>query len=317
MELPFVAVSGKAKRMPTILFPEVREFLKYLGDTKGLSQNTVAAYGNDLNQFARFLEDRGAESWNVDRATIAGFLSFLIEREYEPSSQARKLAAVKSMYKYLVSEGKAQADPTKGLGGARVAKKHPTVISVADVDRLLAAAAATRTPEGYRDSAMLELLYATGMRVSELVALDVDDIQFEPGVVICGRGGGRQRPLPFGARAGHAVVGYIRGARRKLFKFPDEAALFLNHRGKRLTRQGFWLIIKGHAAAATIETPITPHTLRHSFATHRLRGDTSIPEVQSLLGHASPATTQIYLELAREKGAADPALPGTAGPRPK
>jgi integrase/recombinase XerD len=317
IDLRLMAATARAKRMPVILRPEVISYLQYLGDTKGLSQNTIAAYGNDLNQFARYLEDCGADSWDVDRATVSGFLTFLIEREYEPSSQARKLAAVKSMYKYLRSEGKSHADPTQGLGSARVTKKRPTVISVAEMDRLLSAAAATRTPEGYRDSAMLELLYATGMRVSELVALDVDDTEFERGVVICGRGGSRQRTLPFGARAGHALLGYIRGARRKLFKYPDEAALFLNHRGKRLTRQGSWLIIKGHAATAALSTPITPHTLRHSFATHRLRGDTSIPEVQSLLGHASPATTQIYLELAREKGSVDPALPGNAGPRPK
>ncbi len=302
----------RAKRKPPVLLLEIPNFLKYLSDEKGLSANTGAAYGNDLNQFARFLSDRGFDSWNADRTAISAFLSFLADREYEPSSQARKLAAVKSMYRFLVSEGKALADPTKGLGGARVTKKRPTVISVDDVDRLLAAASSTRTPEGHRDSAMLELLYATGMRVSELVALDVDDVQFDSGVVMCGRDGGRQRHLPFGARAVHAVLGYVRGARRKLLKSPDEAALFLNHRGKRLTRQGFWLIIKGHAAAAMIETPTTPHTLRHSFATHRLRGDTSIPEVQSLLGHASPATTQVYLELAREKGAVDAALPGSA-----
>ena len=312
-----MAAVRRVKRKPSVLLLEIPNFLKYLSDEKGLSANTVAAYGNDLNQFAKFLDDRGFHSWNADRTAISAFLSFLADREYEPSSQARKLAAVKSMYRFLVSEGKAPADPTKGLGGARVTKKRPTVISVGDVDRLLAAASSTRTPEGYRDSAMLELLYATGMRVSELVALDVDDVQFDSGAVMCGRGGGRQRHLPFGARAGHAVLGYVRGARRKLLKSPDEPALFLNHRGKRLTRQGFWLIIKGHAAAAMIETPTTPHTLRHSFATHRLRGDMSIPEVQSLLGHASPATTQVYLELAREKGAVDAALPGSAGPGPK
>lgn len=311
-----MAAARKSKRKSPGLLVEIPNFLRYLRDEKGLSANTVAAYGNDLKQFAKFLDDRGFDSWNADRSAISEFLNFLAGREYEPSSQARKLAAVKSMYRFLVSEGKAAADPTKGLGGARVTKKRPTVISVGDVDRLLAAAASTRTPEGYRDSAMLELLYATGMRVSELVALDVDDVQFDAGVVMCGRGGGRQRHLPFGARAGHAVLGYVRGARRKLLKSPDEPALFLNHRGRRLTRQGFWLIIKGHAAAAMIETPTTPHTLRHSFATHRLRGDTSIPEVQSLLGHASPATTQVYLELAREKGAID-ALPGSATSGPK
>ena len=310
-------VTDKISRAPSYLGREVEEFLRYLGQTKGLADNTLAAYGNDLNQFARFLEDRSETSWDVGKRTVADFLNYLVQREYQPSSQARKLAAVKGIYRFLKSEGRAQVDPTKGLGGARVTKKRPTVISVAEVDQLLAEAALARTPEGYRDSAMLELLYATGMRVSELVAVDVDDVDFETGEVVCGRGGERQRPLPFGARAGHAVKLYVRSWRRRILRSPEEPALFLNHRGKRLTRQGFWLIIKGHASAAGIDTAITPHTLRHSFATHRLRGDTPIPEVQSLLGHASPATTQIYVELAREKGALEAVLPGTAGHRTK
>ena len=298
---------------------DVSEFLRYLGESKGLSANTIAAYGNDLSQFGKFLDDRGEASWLVEPTTVASFLERLIQREYEPSSQARKLAAVKAMYRYLVGAGKVGDDPSKDIGGARVAKRRPTVISVDEVDCLLEAARSSRTAEGYRDSAMLELLYATGMRVSELVALNLEDADFDGGVVTCCRGGSRERRVPFGPRVQQALRAYVYGPRRTLGKAESERALFLNHRGRRLTRQGFWLIIKGHAREAGIETPITPHTLRHSFATHRLRSDSSIPEVQSLLGHASPATTQIYVELAREKsaGALHPALPGSRPTRPQ
>lgn len=301
---------------PGRLGDEVQAFLYYIKHSKGLSENTMAAYGNDLRQFARFVEGRSETSWQIARSTVTAFLEFLVQREYKPSSQARKLAAVKAMFRYLGTKGAVPNDPTSGVDGARVTKKRPTIISVAEVDRLLAAAGAIRSPEGYRDSAMLELLYATGMRVSELVALDVQHVSLEAERVVCGHGGGRERPAPFGPRVAKALSAYIRGARRELLKTPGERALFLNHRGKRLTRQGFWLIIKGHARGARIETPITPHTIRHSFATHRLRNDGSIPEVQSLLGHASPATTQIYVELAREKDGMEAVLPGSRARRP-
>ena len=290
--------------------PDIERFLDYLQETRGLSRNTMAAYGNDLRQYADYLGEQGVAGWDVQAITVSGFLEMLISREYAVSSQARKLAAVKAMYRYLVEEGVVRSDPSKDIGGARVTKKRPNIISVGEADRLLAAASSTSTPEGYRDSAMLELLYGTGMRVSEIVALDSIDIDIDRLMVNCGRGTNRERKIPFGPRVVQALGRYMRGARDKLLGVRTATALFLNHRGRRLTRQGFWLIIKGHASSAEIDSTITPHTLRHSFATHRLRNDGTIPEVQSVLGHASPATTQIYLELAHEKGAAG-VLPGS------
>ncbi len=290
--------------------PDIERFLDYLQETRGLSRNTMAAYGNDLRQYADYLGEQGVVGWDVPVITVSGFLEMLISREYAASSQARKLAAVKAMYRYLVEEGVVGSDPSKDIGGARVTKKRPNIISVGEADRLLAAASSTSTPEGYRDSAMLELLYGTGMRVSEIVALDSIDIDIDRLMVNCGRGTNRERKIPFGPRVVQALGRYMRGARDKLLGVRTATALFLNHRGRRLTRQGFWLIIKGHARSAEIDSTITPHTLRHSFATHRLRNDGTIPEVQSVLGHASPATTQIYLELAHEKGAAG-VLPGS------
>ena len=290
---------------------DIARFLDYLRESRGLSGNTVSAYGNDLAQFAKFLNQKKAPNWDVPANTISAFLEMLISREYAPSSQARKLAATKAMYRYLVSNNTIAQDPSKDIGGARVTKKRPVIISVGEVDRLLAAAAASSSPEGYRDSAMLELLYATGMRVSEIVALNDIDVDIRNLRVICGRSTNRERQIPFGPRVVQALGSYLNHAREKLLAGRPASALFLNHRGRRLTRQGFWLIIKGHARDARITGSITPHTLRHSFATHQLRNDGTIPEVQSVLGHASPATTQIYLELAREKGGIGGPLPGS------
>jgi integrase/recombinase XerD len=225
----------------------------------------------------------------------------LVRREYESSSQARKLAAVKALYRYLLSEGALGADPSAEVSGTRVKKRRPKVLSPAQVQRLLGQSWGDRTPERMRDRAMMEALYATGMRVSELVGLDVDDFNGARPALALSRGGPHARVVPVGARAAAAVADYIQDGRAKLLRRVNEHAMFLNHRGNRLTRQGFWLIIKGYARRANISTPITPHTLRHSFATHRLRAEGSVREVQELLGHASPATTQIYAELAREQ----------------
>ena len=308
---PERAASATGRASATDLRTDIERFLDYLQEARGLSSNTLSAYGNDLRQFADYLRKQETTGWEVPAATISGFLEMLISREYAPSSQARKLAAVKAMYRYLRLEQLVAHDPSKEIGGARVTKKRPRIISVGEVDRLLAAAATSSTPEGYRDSAMLELLYATGMRVSEIVALDRGDVDIHHLRVTCGRGTTRERQIPFGPRVVQALGSYLGSPREKLLGGRVAADLFLNHRGRRLTRQGFWLIIKGHASEAGIASSITPHTLRHSFATHQLRNDGTIPEVQSVLGHASPATTQIYLELAREKGAMGGVLPGS------
>ncbi len=211
--------------------PDIERFLDYLQETRGLSRNTMAAYGNDLRQYAEYLGDQVA-GWEVPATTVSGFLEMLISREYAASSQARKLAAVKAMYRYLVEEGVVGSDPSKDIGGARVTKKRPNIISVGEADRLLAAAAASSTPEGYRDSAMLELLYGTGMRVSEIVALDSVDIDIDRLVVNCGRGTNRERKIPFGPRVVQALGSYMREAREKLLGVrpaADPAGVLADH----------------------------------------------------------------------------------------
>ncbi len=278
----------------------VDDFVQHLRTERGLSKNTLAAYRSDLRQFETFLHKAGYGDWDIPPKMIRSFMTDLIQREYRQTSRARKLAAVKALYRYLLSSEAVTTDPTAGMDGARVARRRPRIISTAEVERLLEQAADASTPERMRDRAMLEALYATGMRVSELVELNVDDVDCWAREIVLGRDGANARTVPLSERAAEALQAYLTNGREKLLRRVDEPAVFLNHRGNRLTRQGFWLIVKAYAKRSNIETPITPHTLRHSFAAHRLQGDSSVREVQKLLGHASPATTQIYAELARE-----------------
>jgi integrase/recombinase XerD len=304
----------------------VEEFLAHLAGEKGFSGNTLAAYNNDLTQFIEFLRsDEGVpdfapppggadppESWEtVDRAAILDFLIFLRERNYATSTVARKIAAVKSFFHWLAAHDLVPRDPTVDLESPRVSKYLPRAISVTDVDALLLQPALSETPEALRDRAMLEVLYASGMRVSELVALNVDDVVGDLSdtgqAAVRARGkGNKERSIPIeGATAPVALRDYLQRGRPRLASDPDEQALFLNHRGQRLTRQGFWLILKAYARAAGIED-ITPHTLRHSFAAHKLKGGANLRDVQQLLGHASISTTQIYTHVESGSGQGRP-----------
>jgi len=276
----------------------VEDFVEHLRVERGLSANTLSAYRSDLNQFREYMARAERDSWSVPPAFVRQFMNELVQREYEPSSQARKLAALKSLYRYLLSAGVVTSDPTAGLDGARVKKRLPQTLSRAQVERLLQEAASGRAPDNLRDRAMLEALYATGMRVSELAALDLADVDRAEETITLARDGSGERRVPLRGRALAAVEDYLAAGRARLKPSADEPALFLNHRGARLTRQGFWLIVKTYARRAGIKAHITPHTLRHSFAEHRLRADGNVRQVQQLLGHASLATTQIYAELA-------------------
>ena len=278
----------------------IEEFVRHLDDERGLAANTRAAYRSDLLQFEEFLRGSRYEGWDVPPKLVREFMTDLVHREYRQASQARKLAAVKAMYRYLKSSHKVVNDPTAGLGGTPVAKRRPQVISTSDVERLLEQASDPSTPEEMRDRALLETLYATGLRVSELVALDVEDLDDHFQRVTLAKVSSRSRTVPFNDRSSEAMRTYIEDGRTKLLRQVNEPAVFLNHRGKRLTRQGFWLIVKAYASRAGIEATITPHTLRHSFATHRLQGEGNLREIQELLGHRSSSTTKVYAELARE-----------------
>ncbi|MCO5220403.1 MAG: tyrosine recombinase [Thermomicrobiales bacterium] len=301
----FTIQAGGSKGMQSekSLTVTIGEFIDELTTERGFSVNTVAAYRNDLSQFAEYLSAPPAEDqlpplpdWSGLTAEHLGrYLSYMYGRQYAASTVARKTAAIKSFCHYLTSNGALREDPSQSLASPRVNRYVPRAISEQDVRLLLdqpRQAATSRRPDALRDLAMIETLYSSGMRVSELVALDVDDVDFHLNQIACPGKAGRRRQVPLRAQAIEAIDDYLKNGRSEL-AHPDETALFVNHRGSRLTRQGFWLILKAYAEEAQIEN-ITPHTLRHSFATHALRDGAELRDVQQLLGHVSISTTQVY-----------------------
>ena len=282
---------------------KIDTFLNYMSVERGVSPNTQTAYRSDLNQFVDFLKESWfggvpVQGWRqVDEGAVTAFVARLIDLEYSDTTRARKVASLKSMFSFLKDEGDVDGDPTENLSAPRVGRSLPKSLAVEEVDLLLDTAASADTPEAKRDSSMLELLYASGMRVSELVSLDTDDVDLEQRSVRCFGKGAKERIIPIHQKAADAVAEYLEEARPDLLTKRSGRAAFLNRRGARLTRQGFWLILKGHAERAGITTRITPHSLRHSFATHLLEGGAPLRHVQELLGHASISTTQVYTHL--------------------
>ena len=279
---------------------DVSRFLGMLETERGCSTNTIAAYRNDLGQFAEYMrENLGLSSWReLGRDHLTRYLLFLRERGYADSTIARKVAAVKSFCGFLVQDETLREDPSEIMPSPRVAKIVPRALTHADMQALLDQPAQQQpTPESLRDRAMLEVLYATGIRVSELTSLDVDDLDLDYRRVRCGRNPERVRWIPLSDGALSAVSTYLEIGRPLLVRSRDQPALFLNHRGNRLTRQGFWLILKSYAEAADLGD-ITPHTIRHTFAAHALGQGRDLHDVQRILGHTSIATTQVYQQVA-------------------
>lgn len=270
----------------------------------GTNQNTVVAYRNDLKQVCSYLKRQQIENWQqVTQDHIAGYLlEMRVAQAYRPATIARKLAALKTFFRYMESTGIIVSDPIENLGAPRIQRELPHILSQEQIADLIHQVD-VETPAGKRDFAMLQMLYATGMRVSELISLKIDDFDAYSATIVCpGRNGRskRERVLPLPTTVVEATNRYLHTARPALAaRHPDEQALFLNHHGERLTRQGFWLIIKGYARQAGI-TEITPHMLRHSFAILMLQGGMELRSVQELLGHAHISTTQVYNQLARE-----------------
>jgi integrase/recombinase XerD len=316
---------------------DVDRFLRILETERGFSLNTIFAYRNDLNQFLLFLHGESADGAGRDASNgdlpaaaassvplepqrpkswdqltdqhLTDYLLDLRSRKYASSTVARKMAAIKSLFNYLASQGLMRGDPAARMTSPRVDKYTPRSISQAEVERLLEQPGkgeepGARRPETVRDRAMLETLYSTGMRVSELVALDCEDVDLSARHMRCAGRTARERRLPLRQSAVDAIDHYLNQA-RPILVLRDEPALFLNHRGNRLTRQGFWLILKSYANQAEI-ADITPHTLRHTFATHALGRGADLREVQQMLGHVSISTTQIYRRLANGQARSRP-----------
>ena len=285
----------------------IESFLKYLKVEKGFSQNTEEAYRNDLTQLLKYISDASSKtgeipSWDsFDRQKMLGYMLYLNEQGYASTTKARKIAAAKSFFKFLTEEHKVELNPTENIASLKVGRTLPKPISVAQARRLLDEAGKGTNLESKRDKAMLELLYASGMRVSELVSLNLGDVDTQGGYVRCFGKGNKERMIPIYPRASQAVEEYLSKARPIIVQHNNkENALFLNVRGERLTRQGLWQILKGYAKAAEIDVEVTPHTLRHSFATHMLNGGADLRMVQELLGHANISTTQVYTHLTSE-----------------
>ncbi len=283
----------------------IGHFLNFMSVEKGASGNTIAAYRNDLQQFDSYVTSVSGNGrprhWEqLERSLIIDYLVTLRRRNYADATVARKVAAIKSFFGYLQAEGAIRRNPAESLESPRVGRSLPRPLSVTEIDELLEQPLKRNRPEAKRDRAMLELLYATGLRVTELVSLDVDDVNMSAPYVRCLGKGSKERTIPIHEQAAAAVVEYLNNGRAALVKNRKESALFVNRRGERLTRQGFWLIVKQYAKEANITSDVTPHILRHSFATHMLRGGAPLRNVQELLGHANISTTQVYTQIARE-----------------
>ena len=307
----------QAEEARTVLGAGLDEYLASLAHEKHYSRNTIAAYRNDLGQFVDHVVVLNAVPdgrWaSMPPYVVVDYVARLKEmtrrdpsgreKHMATSTVARKIAALKSFFRYLVRIGQIESDPTLGLESPKVKKRLPRTLSSAEVERLLTAPGPSPQPKTLRDRALLETLYATGVRVSELVSLNLDDVNLVThDVRVRNDRGDRERIVPMQDRAVAALQVYLERGRPALAKnTKDPNALFLNHRGQKLTRQGMWLIIKEYAEQAGIDFDVTPHTLRHSFAAHMLENNkASLGEVQHFLGHASVSTTQIYSQLAVE-----------------
>ncbi len=280
---------------------KINEFLDALRHGKGYAQNTVEAYRNDLTQFMNFAhaQDAHINNWgSIDKALLLAYVIHLKDRGYTPSSVARKVAVLKSFFHFLTERCLIDSDPTSTMGSPRVEKRLPKVLSSEEIALLLAAPAKHSTPKGFRDCAILELLCASGVRVTELISLNLADVSLHDKTILCLSEGAKRRVIPIQDRAVEALAQYLQRGRTAFVLREDEPALFVNPHGERLTRQGLWLIIKEYVQEAKIVTPVTPHTLRHSYAVNLLNAGTDLQLVQHLLGHASIATTQVYIRLA-------------------
>jgi len=279
----------------------LENYSHYLSVEKGLARNTLESYRRDLQKFLKYLEKKKITApQEIDRQAITDYLLTLKNEGRTPATISRNVASIRSFFNFLVQEGLLEDNPAQLVKAPRIEKKLPRVLTTKEIDQLL------RQPRndshvGLRDKAMLELLYASGIRVSELVSLNVTDFSPEVGYLRCRGKGMKERIVPIGSVAVSYVQDYLRNCRQKMLKQNEEKALFLNHHGRRLTRQGFWKILKRYARQSNISGEITPHTLRHSFATHLLENGADLRSVQEMLGHSDISTTQIYTQITRRK----------------
>ena len=273
------------------------KFIDYMETDKELSKNTIESYNRDINQFTTYMRDQKIEDeiTSISKTTIITYLIHLQKVGKAPSTISRSLASLRSFYQYLLNKGLVKNDPTSNLKPPKQEKKLPNILTPTEVEVLLEQPE-DDNPKGVRDRAMLELLYAAGIRVTELISLNLDDVNLDLGFIVSSKNSSNERIIPIGKLSITSLEKYFI-YRPKLVKNKTEESLFVNYHGKRLTRQGFWKIIKSYTNKANIDKKITPHTLRHSFAAHLLQNGADLKSVQEMLGHADISTTQIYTKI--------------------
>ena len=277
---------------------QITLFLEFLQDDKKLSENTLQSYKRDIKQYESYIQKTNQNYLKVEEENIRDYLKYLQEIGKKSSTVSRNLASIRSFYQFLIRIKEINNDPTVNIQSPKVAKRVPSILTSKEVELLL------EQPQdvdlkGIRDKAMLEFAYATGMRVTEIISLNIDDVNLEEGYVIC-RSGSKQRNIPLGSLSLKALKEYMEESRPYLIRDESITALFVNVNGKRLTRQGFWKIVKYYKEQAHITKDITPHVLRHSFATHLLQNGADLKAIQTMLGHSDISSTQVYMQFQDE-----------------
>lgn len=279
---------------------DVARYGAYLAEEKHASQNTISSYLRDVNQFGSYLENnQGCGLRDATQEMVQEYMNWMQGRGKSAASVTRFLASVKSFYSFLLAEGVVAANPAKGVTSAKVERKYPEILTAKEVELFLEQPQCVDA-KGFRDHAMLELLYATGIRVSELISLNMEDLNLAAGFIRCASKG-KERIIPLYHTAVKALQDYVRNVRPQLIADSGEEALFVNMNGERMSRQGFWKIIKYYQEKAGIEKDITPHTLRHSFAVHLLENGADLRSIQEMLGHADISSTQIYTHVVKRQ----------------
>ena len=273
---------------------QIKLFLDFLENEKKLSANTLQSYRRDIVQYQDYLDSQGLVYTKVGQQEIKDYIEYLKKEDKKTSTISRNLASIRSFYQYQLRTKKVKKDPTEGMQSPKIEKKAPSILSSEEVELLLEQPNNVDL-KGIRDKAMLEFAYATGMRVTEIISLNIDDVDFEKSYVTCNNGV-KKRNIPLGKISLKALSEYVKDARPVMIKSEDEKALFVNVNGKRLTRQGFWKIIKYYKEQAHISKDITPHVLRHSFATHLLQNGADLKSIQMMLGHSDISSTQVYMK---------------------
>ena len=277
---------------------QINSFIAFIKNEKNASENTLQSYKRDLLQFEKFISKKNITYLNVTKEHLYEYLEYMEELGKKDSTISRSLASIRAFYQYMQRLGTAKEDPTDGIQSPKISKRIPTILSAQEVELLLEQPKDVDL-KGIRDRAMLEFAYATGMKVTEIISLDLENINFKTGFVTC-KTKERQRDIPLGNISKNALKEYVEKARPLLIKDDKTKALFVNTNGHRLTRQGFWKIIKYYKEQAHITKDITPHVLRHSFATHLLQNGADLKSIQLMLGHSDISSTQVYMQFQNE-----------------